>query len=61
FADLIYIQELFDNYSITVSPYTTTKFIKGELNIMLQTRISDIIKLEPVKAFTVNIGFKTQF
>lgn len=61
FADFQYITNLFDDYTITISPYTATKFIKGQLNIMLQARISDLIKAKPTKAFTINIGFKTQF
>lgn len=61
FADLKYLKSLFDDYSVIISPYTTFKFITGELNLMMQTRISDIINGHFARAFSVNIGFKTLF
>lgn len=53
--------DLLQDYHILVAPYVATKFYNGEIHGMLQTRITDIIENEIGSAFTLNIGFKTQF
>ncbi|MGP1458271.1 MAG: hypothetical protein ACTTKL_03045 [Treponema sp.] len=61
FMDLKDAASLFDKYTIVTAPYLATGFYSGELRAMLQTRLTDIIDNKIYSAFTLNIGYKTQF
>lgn len=61
FRDLEFISEIMDDYNVTVAPYTATRFAKGELNLMFQCRVTDIINSNLNKAFSLDVGYKTLF
>lgn len=61
FMDLQDAASLFDKYAIVSAPYLATGFYSGELRTMLQVRLTDIIENKIYSAFTLNIGYKTQF
>ena len=61
FMDLQDAASLFDKYAIVTAPYLATGFYNGELRTMMQVRLTDIIENKIYSAFTLNIGYKTQF
>lgn len=61
FDALLAPQDLFDDWTLSVSPYLQTNFCNGELHTMLQVRPTDIFDGNGASCWSVKIGYKSQF
>lgn len=53
--------DIMDDYTITAAPYLMTTFYNGELHMMSQVKISELLDSNFGSAFKFNLGYKTQF
>ncbi len=61
FMDFRKPKELFDEYTVLAAPYFGSQIGNGQFRVMLQARISDFIVGHPASAFSLNVGYKSQF
>lgn len=49
-----------DTLNVALSPYISTHLFSGDIHVMGQIRITDIVRSSYASAFKLNVGFRTQ-